>query len=569
MKKYLSIINKNTLLRCSGILVLAMVGSVLASVWPVLLGNLYSGISSGQIGNLSQAIIPLAVFAGIYLAAECIAILRRVLLDCVIADHECRVRQISIEKMLKLPVSYTFGHNSGEKTAQLNQGVAGMSQLIKILCNDVFATLLTAICTLIQVLLNAPAMVAIVMFLYLVVTLTISIFQIRSQNGIREQIIAKKTRLDGNICQTISNLELIRSLHAESYERERLQPSICDISKTEQTHHQYMGAYDSLKQSAKILFQVLILVLSITMIHRGAMEAGAVITVCLLFQQLIKPIDEVYRFMDETASSVVKAQTLTEVFNGKEDEVFSVPHKEHDKPDQNIVLDNVVIAAPDKQLTLAHYDHMVIPGDQPVALVGESGCGKTTIARCLSRFYPHTSGSVRLFGKPLGEYTQEELTRDLCYIPQNTFFFSGTVRDNLIYGLDRAVSDVELYDVLRKACILDALTSKTLEANSTTRNVLELQVTEGGNNFSGGQRQRLTLARAFLRTPRLYIFDESTANLDGDNADTVLSNLEEHAQRNGAGILYISHDDKVAGRCKVVIEVHNLLKKEKSEQKAA
>ena len=119
------------------------------------------------------------------------------LIDCIIATHETEVRESSIEKLLKMPVSYYSGCLSGEKTAQLNQGVAGLSQLIRIICGDVFATVITAVCTLVQVFLNAPGIMVGIMLLYLFLTIVISAFQIRSQNGIRENIVAQKNALDG------------------------------------------------------------------------------------------------------------------------------------------------------------------------------------------------------------------------------------------------------------------------------------------------------------------------------------------------------------------------------------
>lgn len=559
MKRYFSVISKKTAWRCAGVLALTLISSVLASIWPVRLAELYTSISSGQINTLQQGLIAVGTFGGIYLAAECITILRRVLLECVIAKHESEIRQVSIEKILKMPVSYTFGSNSGEKTAQLNQGVAGMSQLMKIFCNDVFATVLTAVCTLAQVVMNAPSLMVGIMLLYLLVTILISAFQIHSQNGIREKIVGKKNCLDGNICQSISNLELVRSFNAETYERKRLQPAITGISNTEQEHHRFMGSFDSLKQASKILFQVAILLISVVLTAAGKMEAGAVITVCLLFQQLVKPIDEVYRFMDEIASSLVKARVLTEVLDKEEDEVFSVEYRETEDVSQDIVVDDVVITDPSKEKVLAHYDHLTIPGNQYVALVGPSGCGKTTLVRCLGRFYPYVHGEVKLFGKNLKDYTQSELTSTVCYMPQNTLFFSGTVRDNLLYGMNREVADMELYEALRKACILDSLMEKIVETECKVCDLLELPVTEGGKNFSGGQRQRLTLARAFLRKPKLFVFDECTANLDIESMGTVLANLEDHARSCGAGIWHISHDRCVITRCEMVVRLNNLL----------
>lgn len=558
MNRYLKLMTNKTKLKCAGIIALAMISSVLASIWPIKLGELYTDISGGKISGVSQGIVAIATFGLIYFSAECITILRRVLLDCIIATHEAEIRETSVEKLLKMPVSYYAGCLSGEKTAQLNQGVAGLSQLIKILCNDIVATVLTAACTLIQVVLKAPLAMAGIMLLYLATTLLVSVFQIRSQNGIRENIIKQKNSLDGQICQSISNLELIRSMDAEEYERIRLQPAIHKVSATEKKHHRYMGSFDCVKQFCKIAFQVIILFASIIMVANGKMSAGAVISVCMLFQQLIKPIDEVYRFMDETASSVVKAKVLTEVMDSGEDSIFSVKTESHSYSENDIVLRDVAIKNPEKNKTLAYYDRLRIPGNKVVALSGESGCGKTTMIRSLTRYYPYTSGAISVFGNDLDMYSQRELTDKLCYLPQKAFFFAGTIRDNLVYGIERTVTDEEMRSALRKACLLDALIEKVSKHSTTTvDDILSYEIGEGGTGLSGGECQRLSLARAFLRKPKLYIFDESTANLDAVTADKVLTNIEEYAKAIKAGVVYISHDKNVVDRCDTVIHVDN------------
>lgn len=542
MNKYLKLMTYKTKLKCMGIIVLAMISSVLASIWPVKLGELYTDISGCKITGISQGIVAIATFGLIYFSAECITILRRVLLDCVIATHEAEVRDVSVEKLLKMPVSYYAGCLSGEKTAQLNQGVAGLSQLIKILCNDIIATVLTAVCTLVQVVLKAPSAMAGIMLLYLATTLLVSVFQIRSQNGIRENIIKQKNSLDGQICQSISNLELIRSMDAEEYERIRLQPVIHKVSTMEKKHHRYMGSFDCIKQFCKIAFQIIILLVSIIMVANDKMSSGAVISVCMLFQQLIKPIDEVYRFMDETASSVVKAKVLTEVMDSGEDSIFSVQTEVHSISENNIVLRDVAIKNPEKNKILAYYDKLCIPGNKVVALSGESGCGKTTMIRSLTRYYPYTSGAISVFGNDLDMYSQRELTDKLCYLPQKAFFFAGTIRDNLVYGIERNVTDEEMRSALRKACLLDTLIEKVSKHSATTvDDILSYKIGEGGTGLSGGECQRLSLARAFLRKPKLYIFDESTANLDVVTADKVLTNIEEYAKSIKAGVVYISH----------------------------
>lgn len=565
MKKYLSIMSRNTKIKCVGIIALAFASSLLESIWPVKLAELYTNISNGTINTLAKGALAVATFGLFYLSAECITILRRVILDCVIATHESEVRENSIEKLLMMPASYYSGSLSGEKTAQLNQGVAGFSQLIKIMCNDVLATVLTAVCTLVQVFLNAPWIMVGIMMLYLALTILVSVFQIRSQNGIREKIVGYKNSLDGQVCQSIMNLELIRCMSAEEYEKKRLIPSILNISNAEKKHHKYMGSFDCVKQFCKISFQIILLIASVLFVSSGKMSGASVITVCLLFQQLVKPIDEVYRFMDETASSVIKAKALLEVTSEPSDEVFSICSSGEKNDGNRIVLKDVIVTNPDKTKQIAKYEDLVIPADSVIALQGPNGCGKSSLVKCLNRYYPHIQGSIRLFGRDQSSFAQKELTSMIYYTPQSSFFISSSVRENLIYGIDRDVSDVELADALYRVHLTGTGHGDTV-IHTDAKKALDTFINEKSEALSGGMKQRLSLARAFLRHPKLFIFDEITANLDEKSRDFVLTNIESYAKSIGAGIIYISHDSCVVNRCEKVVTLNNKLRKKTSDE---
>lgn len=560
MKNYLNVMSRSTKIKCLGIIALAFVSSFLASLWPVRLAELYTNISNGTINTLAKGGLAVATFGLIYLSAECITILWRVMLDCVIATHESEVRENSVEKLLKMPASFYSGSLSGEKTAQLNQGVAGFSQLIKIMCNDVFATVLTAVCTLAQVFLNAPWIMVGIMMLYLALTILISVFQIRSQNGIRETIVGYKNSLDGQICQSIMNLELIRSMNAEEYEKKRLVPSILNISNTEKKHHKYMGSFDCIKQFFKISFQIILLIASVLLVSSGKMSGASVITVCLLFQQLVKPIDEVYRFMDETASSVIKAKALLEVTSEPSDEVFSICSSGEKNDGNRIVLKDVIVTNPDKTKQIARYEDLVIPADSVIALQGPNGCGKSSLVKCLNRYYPHIQGTICLFGRDQSSFDQKELTSMIYYTPQSSFFISGSVRENLMYGIDREVSDAELADALYRVHLTGTGHGDTV-IHTDAKKALDTFINEKSEALSGGMKQRLSLARAFLRHPKLFIFDEITANLDEKSRDFVLTNIESYAKSIGAGIIYISHDSCVVDRCEKVVTLNNKLRR--------
>lgn len=560
MKTFLSVMSQKTKIKCVGIIILAFVSSFLASLWPVRLAELYTNISNGTINTLAKGGLAVATFGLIYLSAECITILRRVMLDCIIATHESDVRENSVEKLLKMPASFYSGSLSGEKTAQLNQGVAGFSQLIKIMCNDVFATVLTSVCTLVQVFLNAPWIMVGLMMLYLALTILISVFQIRSQNGIREKIVGYKNSLDGQICQSIMNLELIRCMNAEEYEKKRLVPSILNISNTEKRHHKYMGSFDCVKQFCKISFQIILLIASVVLVSSGKMSGASVITVCLLFQQLVKPIDEVYRFMDETASSVIKAKALLEVTSNPSDEVFNINSSGEKSIGNKIVLNDVIVTNPAKTEQIAWYEDIEIPTNSVIALQGPNGCGKSSLVKCLNRYYPHIQGTIRLFDRDQSSFDQKELTSMIYYTPQSSFFIAGTVRENLMYGIDREVSDAELADALYRVHLTGTGHGDTV-IDVDAKEALDSFINEKSERLSGGMKQRLSLARAFLRHPKLFIFDEITANLDENSRDFVLTNIEDYAKSIGAGIMYISHDSCVVKRCEEIVTLNNKLRK--------
>lgn len=557
-KQLVHLLSARTKGRCLIVVALAFFSSYLVSVWPVLLGDVQTAIVDGSLNTFRQGAMAIALFALIYLAAECLTIARRVAIDCIIAANEAEIREKTLNKLLRMPVAYFNGALSGETTAAINQGVAGISQLLKVAV-DVVAVVFTALLTLLQVFFQAPPVMVALMVAYLVSAIVLSVAQIWSQRGIRERIVALKNGLDGSICQSIANLELIRSLSAESYETCRLRPSILKIGRTERTHHCWMGTFDALKQACKVLFQAVILLVSIVMIANGSMTSGAVLTVCLLFQQLVKPIDEIYRFLDESSSSVIKAKALVDIADSPADPIFDIPATRERADGAEIRIDDVVVTNPEGTVPLAWFDHVTLPCDRVVALQGANGSGKSTLVRALNRYYPHNQGRITICGRTQESFSQQELTDFLYYSPQVSQFIAGTVRDNLRFGLAQDVDDAQLASALQRVHLTGADHSDTVIHADPFR-ALDTVLGEGARELSGGMRQRLALARAFLRTPRLFVFDEITANLDESATETVLTNIENYAAAIGAGIIYISHDPKVVARCQDVIVLHNKLR---------
>ena len=163
------------------------------------------------------------------------------------------------------------------------------------------------------------------------------------------------------------------------------------------------------------------------------------------------------------------------------------------------------------------------------SLVGESGCGKSTIASILMGRSRGYSGSVTIGGAELREISEESLMRHITYVSHQSYLFKGTVRSNLLMGKPDA-SDEQLWAVLKQVNLADFLRSE---------NGLDTLVTEKGGNFSGGQCQRLALARALLHDSPVYIFDEATSNIDVESGNDIMAQI--HALAGRKTVILISH----------------------------
>ena len=154
--------------------------------------------------------------------------------------------------------------------------------------------------------------------------------------------------------------------------------------------------------------------------------------------------------------------------------------------------------------SLTDISFLALPG-QTIGVIGGTGCGKTSLVNLIPRFYDATEGCVRIGGVDVRTLKSEALRNAIAIVPQKAVLFKGTIRSNLLWGNNRA-SDEELYSALSVAQALDVVSSKPLG--------LDEPVEQGGRNFSGGQRQRLTIARALVKKPDILILDDSASALD-------------------------------------------------------
>ncbi len=183
----------------------------------------------------------------------------------------------------------------------------------------------------------------------------------------------------------------------------------------------------------------------------------------------------------------------------------------------------------EKDREVLHGVDLTIPRGSFISIVGESGCGKSTIASILMGRNRGYEGSVTVGDVELKEINEASLFQNITYVSHHSYLFKGTVRDNLLMGRPDA-SDQDLWQMLEQVNLADFLRAE---------NGLDTQLTEQGNNLSGGQRQRLALARALLHDSPVYIFDEATSNIDVESENEIMAQI--HALEGKKTVILISH----------------------------
>ncbi len=183
----------------------------------------------------------------------------------------------------------------------------------------------------------------------------------------------------------------------------------------------------------------------------------------------------------------------------------------------------------DKEREILHGIDISIPCGSFVAIVGESGCGKSTIASLLTGTNKDYTGSVTIGGIELGQIKEQSLMKNITYVSHQNYLFKGTVRDNLCMG-DPNATDEQMWEALEKVKLADFLREES---------GLETALTERASNLSGGQCQRLSLARALLHDSPVYIFDEATSNIDVESEDDIMEQIRALAKTKT--VILISH----------------------------
>ena len=252
---------------------------------------------------------------------------------------------------------------------------------------------------------------------------------------------------------------------------------------------------------------ILILWAGATMIVKQELSVGSLLTFVSLLTYFLGPIQNMIDFQPKLQAALVSADRLSEILNMETEEVGKdeIGEETTSLAGKDIRFCHVNFRYGTRQLVLQDISLHIHAGEC-IALVGESGCGKTTLARILMRFFDIEAGNLYYGNTEIRQISIRELRSQIAYVPQKAFLISGTMRQNLTLGNPREIGEEELNRICEQCALTDFI--RTLPGG------YDAYIGEDGDLMSGGQKQRITIARALLRKPSLLILDEATSNLD-------------------------------------------------------
>ncbi len=498
---------------------LMIITGFLTNLPVVILGRLVDKLTDTANINFSFAIPFLALIIGIILIREALNVVRKYFVENVATQTDKKQTVSVIEHLLKTDIANINQQQIGSLHGRIFRSIQGMIKIIKLGFLDFFPTFFSALAAIVIAFTQKP-LLATVMVLVIPAGLLIIVRQISSQKGIRVALLRGKEKIDGAVVEMLGGIETVRVLNTENQEVAKVEEVAEEMRKKEIRHHVFMALFDSGKYLNEGLFFILVISLSIFLASQGLITKGDILVYSILFLSITGPLREIHRILDEAHESSIKVNDLYDLLNQPRDISFQVQSEKNVSSNNTNAIEVNKLSFKYGNSPVLQDISFVIKKGEKIGIAGASGCGKSTLIKILLRLVHGYSGKIDIFGKNLDTINREEIADRVAYVPQKTHIFSGSIRENIVYGCQRKnITDEEVVRVAKLANLYEEIESSL--------GGLSGKVAENGNNLSGGQKQRLAIARLILKSPELLILDEATSALDNSNEIKIQRNIEQ------------------------------------------
>ena len=378
------------------------------------------------------------------------------------------------------------------------------------------------------------------LFMALVSILLVLIYK-QPYKKINEETMVQSAALNSQMIESLRGIETVKCNANEDTELENLEREYIKSLKISLRSSRISTTQGLISAFISMIFGMLTTYVGISQVLNGEMTLGGYMAFSTLSSYFTSPLSNLIGLQMQIQEANISMKRLTEIMDYPSETAGDEDRTDLEKVEGDIEFKDVTFRYGNRAPALDHIS-FTIPAGKKVALVGSSGSGKSTITKLLLKYYEPEDGEIDFNGVNLTEYTNDSVRRAISYVPQNVELFSKTIYDNIRVSRMDATMD-EVKEAAKKADAHDFIRHLPLQYNT--------YLEEAGNGLSGGEKQRIALARAFLKDSNLYILDESTSNLDFATENLIFNMIYD--QLADRSMLIVAHRLSTVRDCDMIL----------------
>ena len=444
-----------------------------------------------------------------------------------------------IKKSLDLPYEEFEDQRSGETLSKLTKVRSDSEKLITLSISLIFQTIIGFIFVIVYVS-RIDYRISIIFLITAPIIAIISSYLGKKIKIVSRKIVTKTNALAGSTTESLRNIELVKSLGLTYQEEKRLNLNTFKILQLELQKIRFIRSLSFIQGTTVHFLRTCVVFTLYYFLFGEKIIVGDLLTMVFFTFFIFGPLQELGAFIIALNETKVSTENFKELLNAPKE--FRPKDAQHVGAIQALHFSNVSFKHKSAKHPAVEDITFDIKQGETVAFVGPSGAGKTTLVKLLVGLYPPAKGQVKYNSIDSTQIDLLDLRKQLGFVTQDAQLFSGTIRENLLF-VKPSATDEELLDVLHRASC-DKLLERAEDGLNST-------IGEGGIKVSGGEKQRLSIARAILRNPNLLIFDEATSALDSITEEEINATIRNISDKNRITVLIahrlstVMHADKI------------------------
>lgn len=517
-----------------GVVILDLLCASLTTVCELVLPMILRYITNTGVEDIASLTVGVIVgLAGLYLGLKVIDVCANYYMNynghVMGAAMETDMRRDAYEHLQKLPDTFYNNTKVGQIMSRITSDLFDVTEFAHHCPEEFFIAFVKIVVSFIILMMTNVPLTLIVFSIIPVMAFVCIKLNRRNRKAFARQRV-QIGELNASVEDSLLGQKVVKAFTGEEMECAKFEEGNSKFFSIKRQTYRFMAAFHTANRSFDGLMYIVVILFGGLFMLNGQITAGDMVAYVMYVTTLISTIRMIIEFSEQFLRGLTGIERFFQIMD-TDVEIFDAPDAvDMPTPKGEIEFDGVSFEYPDDHNEVFMNLNLKVNPGEKLAIVGPSGGGKTTLCNLIPRFYDICDGTIRIDGTDIKKYTLKSLRRNIGIVQQDVYLFSGTVKENILYGNPDA-TDEEVKEAARKAGAEEFILS--------LKDGYDTYVGERGVKLSGGQKQRISIARVFLKDPKIMILDEATSALDNESEFEVAKSLKKLAQ--GRTTITIAH----------------------------